>query len=199
MTGPARDSPHSAGNRLARVLWAIVYRVLFRTSPRPCHAWRNWLLRVFGARLHPTARVYPTAKVWAPWLLEMGERATLGDDVDCYCVGGVTIGAFTTVSQYTFLCGATHDADLESFPLVPRPVRIGAWCWIAADVFVAPGVTIGDGVVVGARSGVFRDLPAWVFAAGTPARVVRPRARPRPDDATNRAAEGAKSGGASVR
>lgn len=178
--GPQRTSPHSASNRLARVAWAVVYRLLFRPSPRPLHAWRNWLLRLFGARLHPTARVYPTAKVWAPWLLTMAEKSTLGDDVDCYCVGGIEIGAFTTVSQYAHLCGATHDFNRESFPLEPRPIRIGSRCWIAADVFVAPGVTIADGVVVGARSGVFRDLPAWVVAAGTPARAVRPREAPRP-------------------
>lgn len=173
-------NPHSRGNVAARALWGVVYRLFFRPTPRPFHAWRNWLLRCFGARLHPTARVYPRARVWAPWNLVMGERATLGDDVDCYCVDTITIGAHTTVSQYTYLCGATHDFEFEAFPLAPRPITIGAWCWVAADVFVAPGVTIGEGTVVGARSGVFKDLPPWVVASGTPAQPRRPREKPKP-------------------
>ena len=60
-------------------------------------------------------------------------------------------------------------------PLVVKPIVIGRWCWIAADVFIAPGVSIGDGTVVGARSSVFKDLPGWVVAAGSPAKPVRER------------------------
>lgn len=168
-------SPHSAGNRLARVAWAIVYRIFFRLSPRPFHRWRNLLLKLFGAQLHPTARVYSTAKCWAPWNLIMGEHACIADDVDVYCVAPVTIGAFATVSQYSYLCAATHDFEDVKHPLVPKPITIGRRAWIAADVFVGPGVTIGDGAVVGARSAVLKDLPPWTVCAGTPAAPVRPR------------------------
>lgn len=184
--GPIRTSPHSPRNRLARVLWNLVYALLFRPSPRPLHHWRRWVLQLFSARLHPTARVYPRARVWAPWLLEMHEKSTLADDVDCYCVGGVTIGAFTTISQYSYLCGATHDYNLTDFPLVPKPIQIGAHCWVAADVFVGPGVTIGDGVVVGARSSVLHDLPPWVLAGGSPAKALRARPRPTPPPITRK-------------
>ncbi len=172
---PMRESPFSRRHQVGRAAWGAVWVVLFRTSPRPLHAWRNWLLRLFGARLHPTSRVYPRAKVWAPWNLVMGARATLADDVDCYCVEEVRIGEDTTVSQYTYLCGAGHDFELADFPLVPKPITIGSRCWIAAGVFVAPGVTIGDGSVIGARSAVMRDIPAWVVAAGSPAKPLRPR------------------------
>ena len=61
------------------------------------------------------------------------------------------------------------------------PIVIGKRAWLAADVFVGPGATIGDGTVVGARSSVFSDLPAWVLAAGTPAKPLRPR-KLGPDD-----------------
>lgn len=172
---PGRMSPHSLRNRAARVAWGVVYRLIFRNTPRPLHEMRNWILRLFGATLHPSARVYPTAKVWAPWNLEMDEHATLADDVDCYCVDRIRIGARTTVSQYSYLCGATHDHEDPEFPLVPRAITIGSDCWIAADCYIAPGVTIPDGVVVGARSGVFKDPPAWTVVAGTPAAVRGPR------------------------
>jgi putative colanic acid biosynthesis acetyltransferase WcaF len=83
------------------------------------------------------------------------------------------IGARTVISQYSYLCGASHDFELARRPLVPAPITIGADAWIAADVFVAPGVTIGDGVVVGARSSVFSDLEPWKICTGSPARAVR--------------------------
>jgi putative colanic acid biosynthesis acetyltransferase WcaF len=170
-----RHSPHGVGNRVARVLWGLTYVLLFRCSPRPLHRWRNWLLRLFGAKLHPTARVYSRARIWGPWNLTMAEYATISDDVDVYCVDSITLGAHATVSQYCYLCGATHEFEDVHFPLVPRPIAIGRRAWLAADVFVAPGITIGEGTVVAARSSVVKDLPPWVVAMGTPAQPVRPR------------------------
>ncbi len=173
--GIHEHSPHGLGNRFGRAAWGLVYVLLFRPSPRILHGWRNLLLRLFGAKLHRTARVYPRVRVWAPWNLTMADHSCLGDDVDCYCVAPVTIGASTTVSQYCYLCAATHDHEDPEHPLVPKPITIGARCWLAADVFVAPGVTIADGTVVGARSAVFSDLPEWVMAMGTPAKPVGER------------------------
>ncbi|MBL8764627.1 MAG: putative colanic acid biosynthesis acetyltransferase [Phycisphaerae bacterium] len=170
-----KPSPHSSGNRLARAAWGIVWLLLFRPSPRPFHRWRALLLKLFGARISWRSRVYPACRVWGPWNLEMEEHATLADRVDCYCVDRVRIGAHTTVSQYSYLCGATHDHEHARFPLRPAPITIGRGCWLAADVFVGPGVTIGDGAVVGARSSVFDDLPAWKICLGTPARPVKDR------------------------
>jgi acetyltransferase-like isoleucine patch superfamily enzyme len=66
-----------------------------------------------------------------------------------------------------------HDLDSETRERI-EPVRIGARCWIGANVHVLRGVTIGDDVVVGAGSVVTRDLPSRVLAAGVPARVIRP-------------------------
>lgn len=172
---PARTSPHNLRNRVMRVLWGIVQATIFRFSPRPLHAWRNMLLQLFGADLHPSARVYPRATIWAPWNLSMGARATIADDVDCYCVERITLGERVVVSQYSYLCGATHDFELRHRPLIPMPITIGAGTWIAADVFVAPGVTIGEESVVGARSSVFNDLPAWKVCVGSPAKPVRDR------------------------
>lgn len=175
--------PHSVRNRAMRALWGLVQATLFRWSPRPCHRWRNLLLRLFGADLHRSARVYPRATVWAPWNLRMGERATIADGVDCYCVQRITLGERVVVSQYSYLCGATHDFELRDRPLIPMPITIGAGTWIAADVFVGPGVTIGEESVVGARSSVFNDLPAWKVCVGSPAKPVRDRVMKDADNA----------------
>jgi putative colanic acid biosynthesis acetyltransferase WcaF len=105
----------------------------------------------------------------------MGEGSCLGEQVDCYCVDDVRIGAYATVSQYSFICTASHDYSCPDFPLVTAPIVIGADVWIAADVFIAPGVSIGDGAVVTARSSVFNNLPPWQVAKGNPASPVRQR------------------------
>jgi len=111
----------------------------------------------------------------------MGDYSTLADDVTCYNVDAVAIGEYTTISQFSFLCTASHDFESPEIlhspkmPLVTAPIRIGDRVWVTADVFVGPGVSIGDGTVVLARSSVFSDLPSWVVASGTPARKIKPR------------------------
>ncbi|MBL8989968.1 MAG: putative colanic acid biosynthesis acetyltransferase [Phycisphaerae bacterium] len=175
---PRRTSPHGLGNRVGRLLWGIVWAVLFRPSPRPLHLWRNTLLRLFGARLHRTSRVFSSARVWAPWNLAMGPHATISEHVDVYNVEPITLGARAAVSQYSFLCAASHDHEDPALPLISAPITIGDDAWVAADVFVAPGVEIGTGTVVGARASVFKSLPPWVVATGSPARPVGPRRLP---------------------
>ena len=105
----------------------------------------------------------------------MGDYSCVAPDVDCYCVALIKIGAHATVSQYSYLCTATHDIENPAMPLVTAPIVIGNGAWVAADVFVGPGVTIGEGTVVGARSSVFKDVAPWIVAAGNPARELRKR------------------------
>lgn len=168
-------SPHGFGNKLGRAVWSTVWLLLFRTSPKVCHGWRRLLLRLFGVRVGRGSHVYPSCRIWAPWNLELGDHSTLSHHVDCYCVDKVTIGAHVTVSQYSFLCTATHDESDPHMRLRTAPIVIGDQVWVCADVFVGPGVTVGEGAVVGARSSVFGDLPAWQVCHGTPARPVGQR------------------------
>jgi putative colanic acid biosynthesis acetyltransferase WcaF len=175
MTQHVRLHRLSLANQLGRSLWHVVWLFLFRPTPRLFHPWRCLLLRVFGAKLGKAVHPYPSARIWAPWNLEMGDHACLSPGVDCYCVDKIRIGANSTVSQYSFLCSASHDYTKTSMPLVIAPITIGERVWIAADVFVAPGVTIGDGAMVAARSSVFTDLPEWMVAKGNPALPVKKR------------------------
>jgi putative colanic acid biosynthesis acetyltransferase WcaF len=172
-----RPSPHPLSNRLARALWGATWLMLFRPSPRIFHGWRRFLLRAFGARIGQGAVVHASARIWAPWNLEMGSYSCLSHQVDCYSVDRICIGAYATVSQYSFLCTASHDPDSSDMTLTTAPIVIGDHAWLAADVFVAPGVTISEGAVIGVRSSVFKSVPQWTIAIGTPARAVRERSR----------------------
>lgn len=168
-------SPHSTRNKLARVLWGVVWVLFYRPSPKPCHFWRRFLLRIFGARIAPNAYPHASAKIWAPWNLEMGDFSCLSHHVDCYCVAKIKIGAHATVSQYSYLCTASHDIEAPDMPLVTAPITIGDGAWITADVFVGPGVSIGEGAVVGVRSTVLKDVEPWAVVAGNPVRFIKHR------------------------
>jgi putative colanic acid biosynthesis acetyltransferase WcaF len=170
-----RRSPWTRREKLGRALWYLVETTLFRLSPRPLYRWRNWLLRRFGARVAPSARIRSSVTVEVPWHLTVGPDAIIGDHVILYCLGPVTVGARTTVSQYCHLCAGTHDYTRIDFPLLRPPIVLGDDVWLAADVFVGPGVTVGTGAVVGARSNVFSDLPPWKVCVGSPAKPVKDR------------------------
>ncbi len=170
-----RRSPHGWANKAARVAWWVTWTSFFYPSPRTAFHWRNMLLRLFGAQLQKTAVIYRKAKVWAPWNLIMDEWSTIADDVDVYCVDIIHMKPYALVSQYSYLCGATHDFDDTGFPLVASPIVIGERAWVAANVFVGPGVTVGDGAVIGARSSVYKDVEAWMVNVGNPARPIRKR------------------------
>lgn len=168
-------SPFSRRQQLARAVWEVVWRVFFRSSPRWLHGWRRWLLRMFGARIGRGARIYPTARIWAPWQLELGDFSCVGPEVDCYCVAPIRLGSHAVVSQYSYLCSASHDIGLPNLPLVMAPIVIGEGAWVAADVFVGMGVTIGAGAVVGARASVFKEVAPWTVVGGNPARFLKVR------------------------
>lgn len=170
-----RTSSWTTRQKLGRTLWYAVEATLFRFSPQPCYRWRNWLLRRFGATVHPTARIRPSVTVEVPWHLTVGPDAIIGDRVILYCLGDVTIGARTVVSQYSHLCAGTHDHTRRDFPLVRLPIVVGDDVWVAADAFIGPGVRVGDGAVLGARSSAFADLPPWTVCVGSPAKPVGPR------------------------
>ena len=161
-----------ASSKLARLLWNSAWLLLYRPSPVPLHGWRRFLLRLFGARVGTGAHPYPSARVWAPWNLIMEEHSCLSHHVDCYCVDKIHLGRRATVSQYSYLCTASHDYTRADMPLVTAPIRIEADAWVTADVFIGPGVTIGEGAVVGARSTVMRDVEPWTVVAGNPPKVV---------------------------
>jgi putative colanic acid biosynthesis acetyltransferase WcaF len=105
----------------------------------------------------------------------MDEGSCIADDVDCYSVALIHIGARATVSQYSYLCSASHDHRDLSMPLVSAPIVIGENVWVAADVFVGPGVHIAAGAVVGARSTVLKDIEPWTVVGGSPAKKIGDR------------------------
>ena len=171
----ACPSPHSAANKLARLLWQVAGLLLFRPSPWFWHAPRRALLRLFGAQVGKHVQIMPSVQIWAPWNLALGDDATVGAGVDLYDVDRIEIGAHATVSQRAFLCTATHDVDHPNMPLQTAPIRIGAGAWVCAEAYVHPGITIGVDAVAGVRAVVLHDVPPGQIVGGNPAKFIRLR------------------------
>ena len=167
----------STRNKLARVAWQVVGALLFRPSPRPLHAWRAFLLRCFGAKLGARCHIYPGARIWAPWNLVCEEGAAIADDAVIYNAARISMGAYAIVSQQAYVCTATHDFDDPAFPMIVAPISLGARAWVCARACVLPGVSLGEGAVLGLGAVATKNLEAWHIHAGNPARRLKPRRR----------------------
>lgn len=156
-------------------LWWILQAVLFGMSPQFMYGWRNFLLRLFGARIGNGVKIRPTARVTFPWKLTIGDQSWVGDEVALYSLGEIIIGHNVVISQRSYICTGSHDATRMDFPIYSKTVRIEDGAWLATDVFVHPGVTIKMNAVVAARSTVLNDLEGGYIYAGAPARKIKPR------------------------
>lgn len=162
-------------NQLLRLIWGMVWAILFRPTPRPFHGWRIALLRIFGAKIGKRCAVYPSCRIWAPWNLEMHDFACLSADVDCYSVDKITLGRHVTVSQGAFLCTASHDISDPGMRLTTAPISLGDNAWVTARAIIYPGVVLGEGAVVAAGSVAIKNVDAWTVVGGNPAKFIKMR------------------------
>ncbi len=153
-------------------MWQCVQATLFAWSPQPLYGWRRFLLRSFGAKVGRRVLLRPTVRVTYPWKVEIGEFSWIGDNAELYSLGPIKIGKNSVVSQKCYICTGSHRHDVFDFPIYAEEIVIGDEVWLATDVFVAPGVTIGDCSVVGARSSVFQSITARAIMLGAPAKQV---------------------------
>lgn len=155
--------------------WWLVQSSLFHCSPQFAYGFRRWLLRCFGAKIGQGAIIRPSVTITYPWKVKIGDYAWIGDNVVLYSLGEIDIDAHAVISQNSYLCAADHDYTHQDFPIRSRKIIIGPEVWVASDVFVAPGVNIGQGAVIGARSSVFKDMPVGMLCYGSPCEAVRER------------------------
>lgn len=164
------------GNKIIRMIWNISCLILFRPFAGPLFwRWRNLVLRMFGAKVGSGCKISNSAKIWAPWNMELGRMVCLGPGSKIYSADKIVIGDKVTISQGAYLCGASHDINYLNKPLVTAPIKIERFVWICADAFVGMGVTIGEGAVIGACAAVFKDVEPWTVVGGNPAKFIKKR------------------------
>lgn len=163
-------------HQVIRLVWGIIWPLGTWFLPRSMGmGWKRMLLRMFGAKIHPTANIYSSAKIYYPANLTMEEYSCLASEVDCYNVAPIVVGANTTVSQGAYLCTASHDITDRLNPLITAPIILKDQAWIGAKAYIGMGVTIGQGAVVGATASVYKDVEPWTIVGGNPAKVLKKR------------------------
>ena len=113
---------------------------------------------------------------------KVGKGCFIGDyvRVDCGHADMITLeDSVSVASGVRLLC---HQRDFSDFCVgddymklgyVIKPIVLKKGCLIGMESFVMPGVTVGEGAIVGAGSFVTKDVPAWTIATGRPAKVVK--------------------------
>jgi putative colanic acid biosynthesis acetyltransferase WcaF len=149
--------------------WQLAQATVFACSPQYAYPWRRWLLRLFGAKVGKGVLVRQSARVTYPWFVSLGDHCWIGDHAEIYSVAPITIGANAVVSQRSYICAGTHNHMQLNFPAIGKPVEIGDEVWVATDCFIGPGVRIGRGAIVAARSTVTADVKEATIVAGNPA------------------------------
>jgi putative colanic acid biosynthesis acetyltransferase WcaF len=175
---PYTDPSFSLRNRIMRFVWGIVFIFLFRPSPRLMHGWRNLLLRLFGAKIGEHVHIHASVRIWAPWNLVVGNFVGIGEGANLYCMDKISIGDYAVISQGAHLCCGSHDFNRSNFQLITAPIQIAERAWVCAEAFVAMGVSVAPGVVLGARSVATKSISeSWTIWAGMPAKKIGERNR----------------------
>lgn len=179
---PSRTNLSKYENRLGRkhqavrMLWNILWPLTTWFLPRSLGmGWKRSLLRMFGAKVHPTAQVYSSARIYYPANLTMEAYSCLADGVECYNVAPVTVGAHSTISQGSLLCTASHDITDSHHRLVTAPIVVEDQVWIGARAYIGMGVVVRQGAVVGATASVYKTVEPWTVVGGNPARFIKKR------------------------
>ena len=169
---------------------------------------RASLLRMRGAGIGAKVSIGKRVEIRRPWCIRLGQRVEVEHDVFLKVVndearlsigeysfvgrggeidvaGSVEIGSHSLLAPSVFITDHHHNieasARIDAQGLTTSFVRIGHDVWIGANAVILPGVTIGDGSVIGAGAVVTRDVPAYTVVAGVPARPLRERKGVRPD------------------
>jgi len=158
-----------------RIIWFIVWKLTASWTPRFFNPWRILLLRMFGATIGKKVLVLSSVRIDIPWNLEIGDYSAIGMRVWVYNFAKVIIGSNTVISQDSVLCTSSHNYEHPHFTLYSKAILVGSQTWIAANCFVMPGISIGNGSVVGACSVVTRDIGNWKICAGNPCRPLKER------------------------
>ena len=120
--------------------------------------------------------------ILSPFYTDYGYNCRIGEETFLNHNAYLMDGAPITIGKHCFI-GPNCGMYTANHPLVAeernqgleqaRPITIGDNVWIGADVTILPGVTIGEGRVIGAKSVVTKDIPPNVIALGNPCRVLR--------------------------
>ena len=161
-------------------LWRAIGMPLLRILPCEPYFERFFndlkcsLLRLFGAKVGKGV-VIRSCKIYYPWNLEIHDHAWIGYGANLYNLVRIKIGKHACISQDVFFCTGSHDATDPYMGLIVGEIIVGDGAWVCASAFILPGITIGNGSVVGVGSVATEDTPPMMICAGNPCKPIKPR------------------------
>ncbi|QKZ15435.1 acyltransferase [Spirosoma sp. KUDC1026] len=124
-----------------------------------------------GAKIHKTAEIESTKIYGKKNKLNIGSFTYVGD-VHIALHDNIVIGNNVCINNGVFLLSASHDILDPAWKHKKAPIKIGDYVWIATNAIILPGVTIGNGAVIGAGAVVSKDIYDHEIAIGNPAKAI---------------------------
>ena len=156
-------------------LWWIVENTFFAMSPQFLYGWRRFLLRLFGAQVGRGVLIRSTAKFTYPWKVSIGDYSWIGEQTVFYSLDEIRIGTHVAIAHGVYFNTGLHDYTKKEFTILSKKIIIEDECWITNDVYLAPGIIIEKGSVIGARSSVYKNMPKGWICYGNPAKPIKKR------------------------
>jgi acetyltransferase-like isoleucine patch superfamily enzyme len=160
-----------------------LFQKLIRTVHRlSCALWNRQYYAYAGIdRSVVFAASYPgLVKILAPENIRIGPGTVINAEAIIHCAGGVAIGRYVHIGHALSVYSTNHNyQNAQRIPYdehdLIEPVEIGDFVWIGANVSIMPGVSVGEGAVLGGGSVVTKDVPKYAVMGGNPARVLKYR------------------------
>ena len=168
-------SSWSIGEAILIRVWEVVWCLFLRWTPKKLNFVRIALMRLFGAKIRGSAFVFSSARIFAPFNLEIHRGACIGPYANIYNLAKLTLGERSVISQETMICGGTHDLASKRMPLLVGEIDVGSDVFVGARAMILPGIVIGEGAVVGAGAVVTKDVEPWTVVGGNPAKFIKRR------------------------
>jgi putative colanic acid biosynthesis acetyltransferase WcaF len=153
----------------------MVQASLFAWTPRFAYGWRNFLLRLFGAKIGKGVKIRASVKILFPWKLTVGDHSWIGDSADINCWAPITIGANVCISQHAFLGSGSHNMWAIGFDTMEQPIVIEDEVWVAVGAYVMPGLTLRRGTIITAASVILKSTKPDTIYRGNPAVAITQR------------------------
>lgn len=142
--------------------------------------YRSLYWKMFLKKMGKNVTIQDRCKIMDANKIVIGNNVLISHNTDLYGHGNITIGDHTQIGAYSAIISHNHIFSIPGQPIREQgheneEVIIGKDVWLGTHVIVLPGVTIGDGSVIGAGSIVTKPIPAYSVAVGNPAKVIKRR------------------------
>ncbi|MDD5729657.1 MAG: acyltransferase [Candidatus Omnitrophica bacterium] len=136
----------------------------------------TFMMKKTGKKIY----IFPPFRCSGPEGITLGNEVVIAENCVLGGQGGLTIGNFVMIGNNSTIITANHGFSLPDIPMLRQPlaaapVTINDDVWLGANVVVLPGVTIGQGAIVGAGAIVTKDIEPYSIVAGNPAKLLRKR------------------------